>query len=79
MKRSNFLGIISGLIASPFIKRNEIALPPPMKLQCFERATFTNSKEKQEEFLQMLPTRFEIKGSDLVVVIEKVKLRRGHF
>ncbi len=70
--------MLAGIIAAPFIKKNEITLPPPMKLMDYERATFSNLKEQQEKFLAELEDRFTftVRGEDLVAVIKKENLRR---
>ena len=79
MNRKGFLGMLTGIAVAPFVKKNPIAPPPTMRLQDFERATFTNPKECQEEFLKELRGKFVIKGEDLIAVLNQDKkyLRRG--
>ena len=68
--------MLVGIMAAPFIKRNDIVMPPRMRLMDFEQATFTNLAEQQEKFLMELPTKFVIKGSDLMVVINRENYKR---
>lgn len=73
MKRSTFLSILS--LIPFFRKKKSIAEQfnvPKARLQDYEQVTFKNVEERMKEYQKIwFNTKFEIKGEDLFIVLDK--------